>query len=52
VRENGPVAIKAQLFLDGQPIGTRAVLCRCGASQKKPWCDGTHTRIGFVAPWG
>jgi CDGSH-type Zn-finger protein len=27
----------------------RVMLCRCGASDRKPFCDGTHSRAGFAA---
>lgn len=32
--------------LTGKP---RVSLCRCGGSVNKPFCDGTHSRIGFQA---
>jgi CDGSH-type Zn-finger protein len=34
---------------DGQPLQTRnrMTLCRCGHSSNKPFCDGTHRKIGF-----
>ena len=50
LRENGPLAIEAQLLIKGQPQAIpRATLCRCGQSQSKPFCDGSHGAAGFVA---
>ena len=50
VRENGPLAVEAELRIAGQPQASpRATLCRCGQSQNKPFCDGSHTGAGFVA---
>lgn len=49
VLENGPLAVRAELQIDGVEKGQRATLCRCGASKNKPFCDGSHTAAGFVA---
>jgi CDGSH-type Zn-finger protein/uncharacterized Fe-S cluster protein YjdI len=49
LREHGPYAFRGQLRLDGQALGFRATLCRCGASKNKPFCDGSHHEIGFDA---
>jgi CDGSH-type Zn-finger protein/truncated hemoglobin YjbI len=32
---------------DELPARPQMALCRCGESQRKPFCDGTHARIGF-----
>ena len=49
VMANGPYAISSTVELVGvQLAGTaRYLLCRCGASQHKPFCDGAHARVGF-----
>jgi CDGSH-type Zn-finger protein/uncharacterized Fe-S cluster protein YjdI len=47
--EAGPYTFRGDLRIDGQPIGYRATLCRCGASKNKPYCDGSHHEIGFSA---
>jgi len=48
LRENGPLAVHAPIVLRGQAIGYRATLCRCGRSNHKPYCDGSHVGA-FVA---
>ncbi len=54
ITANGPMIVQGALEIrtvDGRTgfRGTRAPLCRCGASSNKPFCDGSHSRIGFVA---
>jgi CDGSH-type Zn-finger protein/uncharacterized Fe-S cluster protein YjdI len=49
VRENGPLAVHANVTLGGHGSLLRATLCRCGASANKPYCDGSHTAAGFTA---
>jgi CDGSH-type Zn-finger protein/uncharacterized Fe-S cluster protein YjdI len=48
IREAGPYAVRGELSIAGAPQH-RATLCRCGASKNKPYCDGSHHEVGFVA---
>jgi CDGSH-type Zn-finger protein/uncharacterized Fe-S cluster protein YjdI len=49
VREAGPYAVRADIRLDGESAHYRATLCRCGASKRKPFCDGSHHEVNFAA---
>jgi len=51
IRENGPYLVEGEYTLvdangNEVPIAKKA-LCRCGGSTTKPFCDGTHSKIGF-----
>ena len=56
LRENGPIVVEGDdvtvvdwngraYTIEKRPIA----LCRCGHSTRKPFCDGTHSKIGFQA---
>jgi CDGSH-type Zn-finger protein len=51
--ENGPVISEGPVEIVGADAevhtGVRGAFCRCGQSQNKPYCDGTHKTVGFVA---
>jgi CDGSH-type Zn-finger protein len=59
VRENGPYRVTGPVRLvdaDGNEFDLAPhtkdgsiVLCRCGASKTKPFCDKTHSKLGFEA---
>jgi CDGSH-type Zn-finger protein len=56
VRQNGPYRVEGDdvkvVDWNGNEyaIAKRPfALCRCGASTSKPFCDGTHSKIGFAA---
>lgn len=50
---NGPLHVEGGFEIEGRDDGSTyrdddAWLCRCGGSSNKPFCDGTHTEIGFT----
>jgi CDGSH-type Zn-finger protein len=52
---NGPLKIEGVFKVmtpSGKELmlkGNQAFLCRCGASENKPFCDGAHNKCGFRA---
>ena len=50
---NGPIQVRGDLHIVGAGVDvedeTRATLCRCGASQNKPFCDNSHLKSGYTA---
>lgn len=55
VSKNGPYRIEGPIRLvdpEGNAFtvqGPVAFVCRCGHSANKPFCDGSHKRVGFDA---
>ena len=56
VRDNGPYKVTGPVrLIDAEgnafdvPADRPFVLCRCGRSQTKPFCDATHKTAGFDA---
>lgn len=55
INNNGSIRIEGDFEIcdpQGQVFGlagrTAIGLCRCGASQNKPFCDGSHGKVGFM----
>ena len=52
--DNGPLMVEGSVVVQ-QPDGTeirkadKVFLCRCGFSEKKPFCDGSHARKNWKA---
>ncbi|MEZ6062607.1 MAG: CDGSH iron-sulfur domain-containing protein [Planctomycetaceae bacterium] len=56
VRDNGPFLVSGAITIEDAegnqfPPGDKPTiaLCRCGQSERRPFCDGTHNRCGFHA---
>jgi CDGSH-type Zn-finger protein len=54
VRTDGSIRVEGDFEIvdqDGKVFGlggrTKIALCRCGHSETKPFCDGTHKKINF-----
>lgn len=50
VMPSGPLYLRGKITLMRDEVATqdtRLALCRCGASQNKPYCDNSHAKVGF-----
>jgi CDGSH-type Zn-finger protein len=54
VLNDGPLVVEGDFEIVDQEVKsfglagrTKLSLCRCGHSERKPFCDGSHKRIGF-----
>ena len=55
IRDNGPFVVEGPVTVtdaDGKEFEIDSskpaiALCRCGASENKPFCDGAHNKCGF-----
>ena len=57
IMDDGPlIASDLKLLEDGEGNGLaikkKTALCRCGASENKPFCDGSHRSVGFKSSPG
>jgi CDGSH-type Zn-finger protein len=57
VRSDGSIRVEGDFQIldqDGKTFGlagrTKIGLCRCGHSETKPFCDGSHKKVGFQSP--
>lgn len=52
IKPNGPLLVEGQITIidaDGneETKEKTTAFCRCGASNNKPFCDGTHNKVGW-----
>ena len=52
LRPNGPLLVDGDFTLvdenGSESTPVKKALCRCGGSTMKPYCDGMHSKIGFI----
>ena len=47
--ENGPNEVRGDIRIPGEAPRKQVLLCRCGHSKNKPFCDNSHIEAGFTA---